>query len=489
MPGVVVTTTARSGPPSAPPQESGQGFFVGLLERGPSDQPVKVRSAADLARKFGDRPSYGTLYDNLEVFFREGGRTAHVARVVGPAATTGELTLSDRAGTPVNTLKVQALGPGSWSDRLSVQVWDGHEPDTFRIVILLDGEAVEDVTNLTSPDQAVAAFGRSSYVKVTNLGSATAAPDNNPAANSEEGAVVSESLTAGTDDRASVTTQHYVDALDLFNKELGDGAVAIPGQTGSTVWDGIIEHCQTNNRIGILASTQGDSKETLMTHTATLDSEYAGLFAPHIKVRDGAGGTRTISPEGFVMACRNRAHAQSGPWRAPAGEMGRSRSIVELNKVFSSTDADELDSAKVNIIRAVANGFRLYGWRSLSADSRNYRHLKDRDVLNRVTVDAERRLERYLFEPIDGRGQLISAITGELTGMLEPIRQAGGLFENYNEEGDFVDPGYEVDAGSEVNTPETLFNDEIRVALYLRVSPLGSLIRLNIVKINSLTSL
>lgn len=481
MPGVVVTTATRSGPSAPLRAPSGQFFIAGITERGVSDEAVLVRSMSDVVKSLGNRVAYGTVWDQLNTFFDEGGQQAYVARVVGAAASVGLLTLKDRAVTPVDTLRIDAASSGAWSTGLSVEVRDGTVANTFRILVTLSGEVVEDYNNLTSPAQAVTKFAQSPYVRVTDLGSVTAAPNNNPAVK------VSTALSAGNDDRASVVAADYVTALDLFVPGLGDGAVAIPGQTGDTIWNGIIDHCEANKRIGLLAGEVDATVASLRTDAGGLNSEYAGLFAPWIQVSDGASGVRTISPEGFVAACRARAHNEVGPWRVPAGKMGEGRTVLGLSTSFSLADSNDLDEAKVSVIRNMARSFRLYGWRSLSNDIDNYAYLKDRDLLNRLVVEAERRLEDYVFESIDGKGQLLSAINAELVGMVDPIRQAGGLFENYDIDGELIDPGYKVETGTNVNTAQSLANNEVRARLLVRVSPTGGLVSLTIVKVGILS--
>ena len=95
-----------------------------------------------------------------------------------------------------------------------------------------------------------------------------------------------------------------------------------------------------------------------------------------------------------------------------------------------------------------------------------------------------------MFAPVDRKGQLLSAINAELVGLVEPIRAAGGLYENLDAmTGELIDPGYKVETGSSVNTPQTLANNEVRARLYVRVSPTGGLVSLTIVKVGLLAGM
>jgi len=478
MPGVIVQTQTLSGPSTPLRAPDGQFFVVGLAERGPTNAVFPLRGMPDYTRYYGDRVSYGALYDQLLTYFNEGGQQAYVARVVGPAATVGSLTLLDQAGSPLNTIRVDAANAGSWSTQLSVEIQAGSLTNTFRMIVTLNGVQVHNVNNISSPSDAVNQFATSPYIKVTNLGSATAAPANNP------DVVAATALSAGADDRTSATDTTFVNALALFNYELGDGSVAIPGKAATAIWTGINAHCVANNRIGLLAAVQSETKSNLLNRVAEVDSEYCGLFAPWIRISDGAGSYRTISPEGYVAACRAKAHDQTGPWRVPAGSLSSANTLVGLDVIYTRQDSQDLDDGRVNVIKTVANTIRLYGWRSLSS-SDEYKLLHNRDLLNYLVVQAQAKLEDSLFKPIDGKGQLLNAVNASIVGLVDPIARAGGLYALLDPTGKQVDPGYKVVTDNSVNTPALLALNQIAARLLVRISPVGALITLTIVKVNN----
>lgn len=482
MPGVQVTTSVKNGPSTPLRAASGQAFFVGLAERGPSTEATLIRGLADYESVFGLRPAYGFLYDTVKTFFDEGGEQCYVTRVVGPDATTGTITLKDRATPEANdTLTVNAASAGSWSSRMKVIVDDGSVPDTVKLTITIDGDVVEMFNNLSTPEMVVAKFRSSVYVDVLDAGSTASAPLNLPAKGSF-------TLTAGDDLRGAVQTQNYVDALKNFVEGYGDGAVAIPG-VGPAVHEGLVAHCKANNRIALLSHNDGASDVELTQAVSQAASDFAGLFAPWVQVNDGAGGIRNAPPEGFVAACRARAHDTVGAWRAPAGGMGVSQTLLGLGKEYSKADAERLDAGRVSIIRRVAGSIRLYGWRSLSPDDTNYGFLSSRDLLNRLVVESSARLEQYVFATIDSKNQLLSAINAELVGIVEPVRKAGGLYEKTDDTGQEIDAGYLVETGSSVNSIQSLNQNIVRARLSVRLAPTGAMVSLDIVKVGLLSGL
>lgn len=483
MPGVQIRTGATSGP-AAPGRSPASTFFVvGQAERGPTGEPIKIGSMSEFVRTFGGSTTFSTLYDTIRAFFEEGGSRAYILRIVGDAATKGQLStsLQDRAGTPVSTLSVTAVSAGAWSTRVQVKILDGPTTGVFRLQVLFDGRVVEDYANLHSPAEAVTQINdsvrASNYIRVTNMGSASAAPTNNPAV------VGPLTLTAGTDDRASIVNADYTDALELFTDGLGDGAVSIPG-LGTAVHAALIEHADLYNRVALLSAERTADEATLLSMAAALDAPRAALFAPWVKVPDGAGGTKVISPEGYIAAVRARAIDVTGPWRPAAGEIAKARWVLAPDIIFANPN--DLDDGKVNVILTIASTVRNYGWRSLSADVANWRFLSSADLVNRVVVLAKALLEPYVFAPVDDRGHLLSAIAGTLEGIVKPIADLGGLYGFTEEDSTGAqverDPGYKIVVDGALNATASLAGNEVYAQLGLRPAPTAALIFLDVTK-------
>lgn len=478
MPGVDITTITRTGPVAQNLAPSGQVFMAGMAERGSTTAPVLIRGIADFISKFGQRVSYSHLYDNIATFFEEGGSQAYVVRVVGPSATKGTISVNDRQTVGEPSLKFDAKSAGAWSGDLDIVVSD-LASGTTQVNVVYSGVTVETFTGATVA-AIIEAFNDSEYVTVSDLASDGVAPDNKPA-------VGTYNVSAGTDDRSNITNTHYAAALALFNIAYGSGSVAIPG-VGSTVHAALISHAAAHRRVALLSETETASKATLVSTADGLNSEFAGLFAPWVQIASPTG-SRYTSPEGYVAAVRNRAHTEVGPWRAPAGQIAIARSVIGLKYEYTRDEGNELDAAKVSVIRNINNSVRLYGWRSLSDDTANYALLTGRDLLNFVVVASEAKLEQFVFQTIDGKGHLLAAIGGTMAGVLEPIRAAGGVFEKYDGAGDLVDPGYIVETGSTVNTLENLANNEVKARVSLRPSPTAAMISVTIVKVGLLSNL
>jgi hypothetical protein len=488
-PGVSVTTATRSAPSSDQHASGSTYFAVGQTERGISTAARHISSLTEFEEFYGGRVSYGALWDSISTFFEEGGSSAYVARVVGASASVSTVTLVDRAGTPVPTLRIDALGPGAWATGVTVKVEAGDISGTFKITVSYAGTGTmgdEVYPNLPSVSAAVAALTKSAYVRGTDLASATVAPDNLPAI------ISATALAGGSDDRGSIDTARYTGALALFGKGFGTGAVAIPGQAASAVGTALRDHCVANRRIALTAPASGRSISQVIGDEVSLanaigtntgnGAEYVGFFYPWVKVPDGVGGTRTISPEGFVAACRSRAHESSGPARPPAGDIGQAVYVVDTETALTEANVDTLNDANVSPIAVISNSLQLYGWKSLSTDSVNYELLTSRDLVNYVAYDIEATSRQFVFRIIDGNGNLFSDMQGSFTGRLELLRLADQFYEKVVD-GTRVDPGYRVDTSTAVNTPASVAQNIAKAAISIRPAPSAELVLVTIAKV------
>jgi hypothetical protein len=127
---------------------------------------------------------------------------------------------------------------------------------------------------------------------------------------------------------------------------------------------------------------------------------------------------------------------------------------------------------------------RVYGFRSLSSDEDNFRFLNSREMLNFVVVQAEEVLEDLVFSPIDGRNALFTQVKGRLTGLLEPIRIAGGLYEAFDATGKRIDYGYSVVVSDAINPVSQLAGGLVRARVGVRVSSIGDQIQVDVTKSN-----
>lgn len=484
MPGVTITTAVRSGPIGNTTRTSSQAFFVGLTDRGSTAKATLIPSLAAFEAAYGGYQSYSYMHSTVETFFEEGGTQCWIARVAGPSATTGTVTLTD--GTN-DTVTFTANGPGAWSSDVSVTTAAGSIADSRTVTLLVGGVAVFVATDTTATDQIISKFASSAvasyYVTVTDPG----------------GSLVdiyasAQSLAAGDDDRANVVSASYVAGMALFNDSYGTGAIACPDSEVQAVYQGLIAHAASHNRIALLhtaaAATSASARTTgLAIRVGESNTEHAGLYWPWVNTPTALSGvTRLIPPDGYVAAARARAHNATGAHQPAAGLVSTSQWVLSLETEADSATGALMDGDNVNVLRLIEGGIRVYGARSLSADTANFRYITSQDTINGIVYDANQTLEDLVFSVIDGRGNIFAAVQARLVAILEPRRISGALYEAFDVTGKRVDMGYTVKCDGGLNPASQLADGLVKAKVGVRVSSVGDKIEVDIVKSNLTTS-
>lgn len=480
MPGIVVNTSVRTGPSTINQSPSATWFVVGETERGPSTEAKMVTSLADYESVFGGYVSYGSVHQQVQTFFEEGGAEVYVSRVVGASATAGERALPASSG---NAVILTAVGEGPWSSNMAAQVVSLGTGKNLKIT--LNNELVYATGEVASAEALVNRVNSSpnaaKYITAA-LGTGTGGLANMSVT----------SFSAGTNDRNTITDGDFTDALDDFGYDFGAGAVSIPGIVDefnmAAIHSAILEHCKNNHRIGILSAPEGYSASEVSSHAEGLASdpytEYGALFWPWVKATRDEGVVVNLSPEGFVAAKRSVAHNRVGAWAAYAGAVTESRFINGLTVPVTKVIGDGLDESRVNALRVINGRVRVYGARSLSSDEENYRFINSREMLNYIVNQSERALEDLVFSAIDGRSALFTRVKGRLTALLEPIRIAGGLYEAFDATGRRIDYGYSVQVNDAINPLSQLAGGLVKARVGVRISSIGDQIQVDVTKSN-----
>lgn len=493
MPGVVVTTAVRTGPTVPNLQPSSTFFIVGEAERGPTDRALLVTSLEEFEDYYGGFVSYGHLHPQVQAFFEEGGARCYVSRVVGasPNASSGDITVGTKTLNTAGSdpaIVLTAVGAGSWSSNLDVSVTT--LGSGFAVKLFLNDDQVYSTGECNNAQRAVnkinASIIASRYI--------TAALPNAGAASLVPAVAAASSFSAGSDNRAAITVDNYIDALNLFNENLGAGAVAAPDlvndESFSTfaVHEALIAHAKANNRVALCSfplAYEPDDAIGSMTDYAEMDgAQNAAFFWPYVTANRAPNTPITMSPEGYVAAKRSVAFNARGAWAPYAGLLSEASYITGLTSSVGKTVGNELDEGRVNALRFINGRVRVYGARSASADEDNFRYITAQETLNYIITESENRLEDLVFTAIDGRGVLFGQIEARLRALLDPIRQAGGLYEAFDALGERIDYGYTVVVNDAINPAYQLAQGIVRAKVGVRISSVGDQIVVNVTKSN-----
>lgn len=483
MPAPGVTVNVTSAPAaSSNPAPTGNALVAGQTERGQTGVPIVVQSMQDYASRLGARtPAAIPVYDWLDVFFKEGGNYALVSRAVGPTSAAASRVLVDRAATPLNTLTVTALGPGIWGNTLSLNVINGTVANTFQIQVVRAGAVVETSAVCTSPADAVAWSAGSAYVVITDAGSATAAPNNNPAV------VTGVALTGGVDDTA-VTDAIRTTALAVFDPSYGPGQVACPGVTTAATHLSLANHAAANNRVALL---DGVNTPTASTLTGAASSDQAAFTDPSYAVTIGTWlsypgvptGTatpafpRTVPGSAAFAGLCARNDAANDANLACAGQNGILRAALNVSQVFNASDRSLLEAAGILVFRNIPTqgGIQAYGQTSMAADL-TWADLANVRFRMQLVYEGQIIGGQFVFAQIDGKGQVISAFNGALVASLSKHWERGSLY------GATPKDAFVVNTGPAVNTPTTIAARELHAVESVRMSPSAPTVQINIVK-------
>jgi hypothetical protein len=476
MPGVIVSTSVRTGPVGAQVAPAASFFVAGYAQRGPADEYVSITSISEFEDVYGGRLAGSSLYDSIATFFEEGGARAYVARVVGPDAVSGELSFG-------SSIDLTAKGPGDWSE------------DLYASVTTTSGSSV---VSLYYPTSSTAIYQSAAYDNVADLVSAlNASPIASLYISASAGSSTNMPTTAsaaafdgGAAGAGPVTIDEHEAALNLFIDSLGAGAVSLVELGTSAAHEVLLNHGYTNNRIALMHSTSLQTVNGVIADSeaaSALDhAEYGALYYPWVKIPDGVtnGGTRSIPPDAYVAAKRSKVHTQTGAWAPSAGLVSVANYVSGLAAEIGRTDGDTLNAANVNAIRVIQGSIRIYGARSVSADSADFKFITARDAINYITVACKTTLEDLVFGVLDGRNAIFAEIASRLTSIIEPIRLAGGLYEAFDATGKRIDYGYTVKCDNGLNPASQLAEGTIKARVGLRVSTIGELIQVDILKSN-----
>lgn len=462
-------------PPRSSPTDTGVWFVTGLADQGRVDAPIFISSMTDFVRLLGPRVSYSVLYDSLEEFFREGGSSAWVSRVVGPAAIIATRNLVDNVAAV--SLVAKAIGPGSYGNSIKVGVVAG----------VVSGFAIQvaDINNVileTSPDcatqaDAVSWSQNSQYIRLTLGGSALV-----PVI---AGANVLTVLATGTDDRVNIVDAQWLAALNRFTKDLGPGNVSAPGRTTDIGHTQLADHAAAQNRVAFLDAPDSPTQATLTTSAtnakATGNGQYASMFAPWIVIPGlTPGTTRTVPPSSLAAGRAAATDAIQGPGVAAAGNQGISAFATAVSQPqWDDTTRDALNTAGVNVVRVLNGQVTIYGWRSLADPINNPNWVPLGTVRYLMSLGARAWVvgQQFVFDQIDGQGRKIQEYHGALTSLCSRDWTLGEIY------GVTADQAFNIDTGPAINTPQVLAGQELRAAISVRPSPMAELVTIYIINV------
>lgn len=479
-PGVFIEEIER-GPKPIEGVATSTAAFLGETERGPV-RPRLITSYNEYLRRFGD--VFGAdkyVPYAIKGFFDNGGRRAYIARIAGVGALKS--TLAGGGYT------VEAVGPGTASDRIWVRIGPGttrdnlQSPVGFRLQVFYWDRPVvggifdplaeaarlprpsltEDFDDLslipTSSNYWEKRVGNGNSSLVTlNMADGTALPDGAP-----DTTVLNAALAGGDDGAAPGTVQFEGDDAEA-DKRTGlaalnldpyrDVAIVCAPGVAIEIAKVVITHCERNRFRFAVVDAQANTADpsNLDPRTTVQDSTYAAFYYPWLWISDPRSGLRIkVPPSGSACGIYALTDNTRGVWKAPANETVAG--ALDLEYDIDTRAQELLNPRGVNAIRRFpGRGIRVWGARTLSSDPL-WKYVNVRRLFIFLEASIYNSTQWVVFEPNDPR--LWARVKQTLTLFLRTQWREGALLGLKEEE------AFSVAVGRETMTEDDILNGRL----------------------------
>ncbi|QFZ18651.1 phage tail sheath family protein [Saccharothrix syringae] len=471
--------------------------FVGIAERGPLHQAVRVDNWDQFRGVFGTRLPHAYLAYAVEGFFANGGRRCWVVRVADPVAA-GPAWDRVRVGVTSRCLRLGASSPGEWGNQVRYRV----EPEAGGLfgLRLRRGDVVEAWHGLsdgsTAGDRdAVAVLN--DPVKGSRLVAASWWEEDRPAdggPRTRDGR-----LSRGDDGLRRLRPEHFADDERGWGVEALDGVddvslVSVPDcwspsstrwrrprrrcphrgpddpkaagpvraefgwRTAAWVQRQVVRHCaERQDRVALLDAPRFDERgkpadrAAVLAWRAGFRSPFAALYHPWIVAPDGtAGGGTVVPPSGHVAGVCAAGDSAVGVHKAPAGEV--LKLAVDTAAEVDDVTHGELNHNGVNVLRA-NRGVRVLGNRTLAPADSPLRRLNVRRLMSALEEQIRRGTAWLVFEKASL--SVCGDVERVVHGVLEDAWRSGRLA------GPTPEAAYSVRCDHTVNPPVELARGKI----------------------------
>jgi phage tail sheath protein FI len=161
----------------------------------------------------------------------------------------------------------------------------------------------------------------------------------------------------------------------------------------------LITHCETMRyRVAVLDSPNNQPLSGVRDYRAVLDSKYAALYYPWVRIFDPVGDRELdVPPSGFITGIYARNDNQIGVHKAPANEVVRG--AIGLEILINKAQQDVLNPLGINCLRYFeGRGNRVWGARTVSSDP-EWKYLNIRRYFVYLEASIDYSTQWAVFEP------------------------------------------------------------------------------------------
>ena len=478
-PGIYISESLLPAPITQTVTAQAAGAVAAPFAQGPTTTTL-VNSWYEFTKNFG---GYNAAYPatfSVAMFFQNGGRELYVKRIIGQSAQAATAVVPRGSGSgAVATFTLK--NKGTDGNNYRVQVTSGTSAgNSYNIAIYKEGVAGTsgDITNdvvVEQYDNVYFDVPSSSDYATTVINSVSTLVSivvndnvNNPSSsvvpftNGNNGSAVADTdYSSGTD--GVIASFGTIDRpLIVWLPALYD---TLSASAATTLQNDIANWCALGGKHFFVGETQADRTVAQAVTTATSVSgglSHAAMYYPHVYITDpvgrSSGSIRKVGPAGAVAGLYLRTDATTGPFKAPAGLNATVAGAISVERVFTSTELDTLNSSTypLNPIRQIPGaGLAVMGARTLKQDGTANKYVNMRRSLIFIKQSLQNLTEFALFE--NNNEDLWARIDTTINTFLNEYRNQGGLRGNTPAEAYFI----KVDA--ENNTPTSIASGEVRI--------------------------
>lgn len=434
------------------------GILLGAMKSGPVGEPVLVSSWSEFIQNFAnglETPfiSNSDLPYSVYGFFANGGNQLYVVRVASKTAAKAKKEATTNAGLTIEAKYEGAITP-------TVQIkksadWEESDNEVFDVIITMSNsdDGVATITEVTK-DTIVNAINTNITTQNWVVASGTVSKL------SEE----TITLADGVDGIEDLQDSDYITAMEVCSTIDDASFLAIPGQTSTTVNDGVMTYCDAHLLFPILDMPVGSTVKATKEYRKTI-SAYGGCLAyPWGYVSDPlTNGTKLVPTAGHVMGVYSRVIGQQGIKKAPAGVDAVVKGFISMEKKLTDSDVAQLNPVGVICIVPRTNaGIVIWGARGLNPKA-DMRYVTDVIINYNIKKSLYAGTQFAVFEPNDET--LWSRVTATCQDFLETLRLSGALKGTSDE-------AYYVKCDATNNTDATINNGFLYVEIgYAPVKP------------------
>lgn len=473
-PGVYISETLLPGPINATSTTNAAGAVIGEFAQGPTGVTL-VTSWYDFVKRFGGYNAAFPATFGVGQFFLNGGSELYVRRVVGADAAPAAIVVPQTVNGSDVMATVVAKDLGADGNKLRVQFTPSTRTNYFNLVVyketgsdptISDDIVLERYTDIRFDDEASSDFAetvvnlRSNYITIS-VSDTTKTPNSSLLP-----------LVGGSNGTAATAAEYsaVLEEFDVVGRPLvlfAPEVHAVLGADAADVHNDMIAWAGTGTGFAVVDApaiiTTATAVADALDYSASLtESSQAAVYFPHYYITDPVGRSnqslRKVGPAGAVAGLYIQTDKQIGPFKAPAGVQANIRGALALEKAFTSSELDLLnsDAAPINPLRNLPGaGIVVMGGRTLKQDGTANKYVNMRRSLIYIKKNLEDITQFALFE--NNNEVLWARLKNGIAAFLNGYMNQGGLRGSGPSQAFFI----KIDA--ENNTPETIANGEVHI--------------------------